>query len=383
MHRKARSTLLLAAALVVACLAALPSTAAAADKTKWLCKPGLKNNPCVSDLTATILHTDGTTTTEHRKNAKKPAVDCFFVYPTVSDQQTLNANRKIDPEIRAIADYQAARFSQVCHVWAPVYKQVTLKGITTPRSKETAAAGVKAYKSARAAWRDYISHHNHGRGFILIGHSQGSFVLRQLIRDEIDGKPALRRRMVSALLLGGNVLVPKGKRFGGDFKHVGACREPREVACVVAYSMFGETPPEDALFGRVAKGTKGGSKLHVLCTNPAALRGGTGTLQAYASSLPFPGTLGAGVRFFMGETPDVPTHWWRPPGRYTAKCSSDGGANFLKVDSLDGARAPTPTPDAAWGYHLGDVNLALGNLTTLAGKQARSYQDMLVAEKRP
>src|SRR3954453_12546249 len=288
LHRKARSTLLLAAALVVACLAALPSTAAAADKTKWLCKPGLKNNPCVSDLTTTILHTDGTTTTEHRKNAKKPAVDCFFVYPTVSDQKTLNANRKIDPEIRAIADYQAARFSQVCRVWAPVYKQVTLKGITTPRSKETVAAGVKAYKSARAAWRDYIAHHNHGRGFILIGHSQGTFVLGQLLRDEIDGKPALRRRMVSALLLGGNVLVPKGKRYGGDFKHVGACREPREVACVVAYSMFGDTPPDDAVFGRVAKGTKGGSKLRVLCTNPAALRGGTAPLQASPSPPPSP-----------------------------------------------------------------------------------------------
>jgi hypothetical protein len=240
---------------------------------------------------------------------------------------------------------------------------------------------VKAYRSARAAWRDYIRNHNHGRGFILIGHSQGSFVLRQLIAEEIDNKPALRHRMVSALLLGGNVLVPKGKRVGGDFQHVGACREPREVSCVVAYSMFGDTPPDNARFGRVAKGTKNRSKLKVMCTNPTALRGGTGTLQPYASSVPFPGTLGLGVRIFLGETPDVPTHWWSPPGRYTAKCSTAGGASFLKVDSLDGARAPTPTPDPTWGYHLGDVNLALGNLTTLAGQQARSYRDMLVAEK--
>src|SRR4051812_28500616 len=204
MRRMARPTVQLAAAIAAACLLALPSAAGAADKTKWLCKPGLKNNPCVGDLTTTVLHADGTTTTEHAKNAKKPAVDCFYVYPTVSDQQTLNADRKIDPEVRAVADYQAARFSQVCHVWAPVYTQVTLKGITTPPSKKTAAADVKAYKSALAAWRDYIAHHNHGRGFILIGHSQGSFVLRQLIKDEIDSKPAVRRRMVSALLLGGN-----------------------------------------------------------------------------------------------------------------------------------------------------------------------------------
>jgi hypothetical protein len=372
----------LLAASAAACLLVIPASAGAADKTKWLCKPGLKDNPCVTDLTATVLHSDGTTTTERRKNAKNPAVDCFYVYPTVSDQQTLNANRKIDPEIRSIADYQAARFSQACHVWAPVYKQVTLKGISTAPSKKTVAAGVKAYKSARAAWRDYIAHHNHGRGFILIGHSQGSFVLRQLIRDEIDKRPAVRRRMVSALLLGGNVLVRKGKTSGGDFKNVPACREPRQVGCVVAYSMFGDTPPKDALFGRVPAGAAGASKLSVLCTNPAALTGGKGTLQPYASSKPFPGTLGLGVRIFLGETPKVPTHWWRPPGRYSARCSTAGGASFLKVDSLDGARAPTPTPDPTWGYHLGDVNLAMGNLTTLAGKQARSYADMLVAEKR-
>jgi hypothetical protein len=378
MHRKAPFALLLAA-IAAACLVALPSAAAAAEKTKWLCKPGIKNNPCVSDLTATLLHTDGTSTTEKRKNAKKPAVDCFYVYPTVSDQQTINADRKIDPEIRAVADYQAARFSQVCHVWAPVYRQLTLKAIT---QKVPDSARAKTYKSARAAWRDYITHHNHGRGFILIGHSQGSFVLRQLIADEIDNKPAIRRRMVSALLLGGNVLVPKSKRFGGDFDHVGACREPREVSCVVGYSMFGETPPENSVFARVPKGTKNGAKLRVLCNNPAALRGGTGTLKPYASSLPFPGTLGVGVRIFLGDVPDVPTHWWSPPGRYTAKCATADGASFLKVDSLDGARAPTPTPDAGWGYHLGDVNLAMGNLTTLAGKQARSYRDMLVAEKR-
>ncbi|MEA2412991.1 MAG: hypothetical protein QOC77_3552 [Thermoleophilaceae bacterium] len=379
MYRKAPFALLLVA-LAAACLVAMPSVAGAADKTKWLCKPGLKNNPCVSDLTATVLHSDGTTTTEHHQNAKKPLVDCFYVYPTVSDQQTTNANLKIDPVERAVADYQAARFSQVCHVWAPMYRQLTLKAIG---KKVPAAARLKAYRSARAGWREYLAKHNHGRGFILIGHSQGSFVLRQLIAEEIDKKPAVRHRMVSALLLGGNVLVRKGKGIGGDFSNVPACREPRQVSCVVAYSMFGDTPPANALFGRVPKGTAGGSKLRVLCTNPAALAGGSGTLQAYASSLPFPGTLGLGIRIFLGETPDVPTHWWRPPGRYTASCSTAGGASFLKVDSLDGARAPTPTPDPTWGYHLGDINLALGNLTTLAATQARSYRDMLVAEKRP
>jgi hypothetical protein len=377
MPPKVRFTVLLAT-VAATCLLAIPATASAADKTTWLCRPGLTNNPCVTDLTTTVLNADGSSTTEAAANAKKPAIDCFYVYPTVSDQQTTNANLRIDPEVRAVADYQAARFSQVCHVWAPMYRQVTLKGIFG--GKLPAAASAKAYKSARAGWREYLAKHNHGRGFILIGHSQGSFVLRQLIKEEIDRKPAVRHRMVAAYLLGGNVAVRKGRDAGGDFRNVRACRQANQLECVVAYSMFGDTPPKDALFGRVSGA--GSSKLQVLCTNPAALAGGKGTLKPYASTLFFPGTEGLGVRIFIGETPSVPTHWFRPPGRYEAHCATAGGASFLKVDSLDGARAPTPTPTAGWGYHLGDVNLALGNLTTLARKQTVAYLNSLVAKRR-
>jgi hypothetical protein len=122
-------------------------------------------------------------------------------------------------------------------------------------------------------------------------------------------------------------------------------------------------------------------RLQVLCTNPAALkRGGTGTFQPYVSTKPFPGTIGLGVRIFMGQLPDVPTPWLRPHGTYRAHCATANGASFLKVATLDGARVLTPTPDATWGFHLGDVNLPLGNLTTLVRKQAESYARMLVAE---
>ena len=50
----------------------------------------------------------------------------------------------------------------------------------------------QAYADVREAWRTYLRKYNHGRGVVLIGHSQGSFVLRQLIAEEIDRKPAVR-----------------------------------------------------------------------------------------------------------------------------------------------------------------------------------------------
>jgi hypothetical protein len=373
----AKLTARLLAALVAVALLAVPAAASAKDKTKWLCQPGQKNDPCKVDLTTTRLNTDGSSTTEHARNAKNPRIDCFYVYPTVSDQQTINANLKIDPEIRSIAIYQAARFSQSCRVWAPVYHQLTLVGISD-RSKITPAARAKAYKSVLSAWREYLAKHNHGRGFVLLGHSQGSFILRQLIADEIDKKPKLRNRLVSAILPGGDVTVRKGRGIGGDFKHVHACTATNDLECVVAYSSFGETPPADSSFGRLTGNAA--KRFQVLCTNPAALGGGTGTMQTYVPTAPFPGTIGLGVRIFMGELPDVPSPWLRPPGHYDSRCASSGGTHYLKVTALDGARELTPTPDATWGFHLGDMNLPLGNLTTLVRKQAAAYRRSLVAE---
>lgn len=369
-------SLLIAAALAIVALAA-PVAASAKDKTTWLCKPGQKNDPCRVDLTTTHLKSDGSSTVEQHPNAKNPKVDCFYVYPTVSDQQTINANLRIDPEIRSIAIYQASPFSQTCRVWAPVYRQLTLVGIAD-RSKITPAARAKAYNSMLSAWHEYLGKHNHGRGFVLIGHSQGSFLLRKLIASEIDKRPALRRRFISAIIPGGDVTVRKGKGVGGDFKHVRACTATTDLECVVAYSSFGETPPADSSFGRL-KGAAA-KRFQVLCTNPAALGGGTGTMQTYVPTAPFPGTIGLGVRIFMGELPDVPSPWLRPPGHYDSRCASSGGTHYLRVTARDGARVLTPTPDATWGYHLGDVNLPLGNLTKLVKEQAAAYARMLVAE---
>ena len=40
-----------------------------------------------------------------------------------------------------------------------------------------------------------------------VSDAQGSFVLRQLIAKEIDGKAKVRKRLISAILLGGNVVI--------------------------------------------------------------------------------------------------------------------------------------------------------------------------------
>lgn len=354
MSRASRPLVLAAAVALLALAAAGPASA----KTTWLCSPSQKSDPCDYSLTTTVIKPDGSRSVEKTAAAHKPKVDCFYVYPTVSDQKTITATLAKDPEIKAIATYQASRFSQSCRMWAPMYHQVTLQGIADVNHVD-AGASARAYRSARAAFDDYLKHDNKGRGFVLIGHSQGSFVLKQLIADEIDKRPAVRRRMVSALLLGGNVTDKA-------YKHVKACAKAGQTGCVVAWSMFHDPPPADSVFGRT---TLAGQ--HVVCTSPARL-GSSSKLVAYQPTLPFPGTIGAALGIFApGQPTGVKTPWFAQPGRLTASCATTAdGASYLKVD---GTQLPTPVPNAGWGLHLGDMNLAMGNLTTIARKQIAAY----------
>jgi hypothetical protein len=157
-------------------------------------------------MTMTVIGPDGTQTVQQSAPAANPKIDCFYVYPTVSQQATPNANLTIDPAERSVAIAQASRYSQVCRVFAPMYRQITIAGLNSTNT----TPGKIAFQDVLSAWKDYLARYNDGRGVVLIGHSQGSFHLRQLISKYIDANSSVRGRIVSAILLGGNVVVPSG-----------------------------------------------------------------------------------------------------------------------------------------------------------------------------
>jgi hypothetical protein len=367
MHRSLSRVLTGAVAVAAMAFAAAP---AAGAKTVWLCKPGQRPNPCTPGLSTTVYSPKlAPLRVVHPRAVKNPAIDCFYVYPTVSDQKTIVANRHIDPVERSIALYQAARYSQYCKVYAPMYRQLTLQGISTS-AHPTAAQTAVGLSDVRAAFSSYLRKFNHGRGFVLIGHSQGSFVLRRLIALDVDKKPAVRRKLLSAILLGGNVLVKKGRRIGGDFKHIPGCAAPRQLGCVIAFSTFDQPAPPNSLFGRTT--VKGDQ---VLCTNPAALAGGSGVVDPIFPSRPFaPGsTISLGIKLLNLQQPTPSTVWSEEPGSYSARCSTAGGASVLELTALHGAQVATPSPDPTWGLHLLDANIALGNLVGLVKTEADAW----------
>jgi hypothetical protein len=338
--------------------------------TVWLCRPGLAANPCISNLTTTVVGPDGASHVQRTPLPKNPPIDCFYVYPTVSGQSTVNANLDIDPQERAVATVQASRFSADCRVYAPMYPQLTLSALS---GGATPASLIVAYDGVLAAWKDYLAHYNKGRGVVFIGHSQGASMLIRLLKSQVDPIRSVRKRMVSALLMGGNVTVPIAKSVGGDFEHIPACRSGAQTGCVVAYSSFLDPPPANSLFGRVGAGVSlltgdgPNPKLQVLCVNPASLSGGTGTLQPYAPRGTTLGSLGS----------ESITPWVEPLDQYSAHCQYTGGISWLQVNVIphpgDTRPTVTQTLGPTWGLHLDDVNLSLGNLVSLVKSQAKAY----------
>jgi Protein of unknown function (DUF3089) len=355
---------------------------ASAKGTVWLCKPGTHPDPCTPGLSTTVYNAPLTKalSVQHPKAVKNPAIDCFYVYPTVSDEKTGNSDLAIQDTETSIATYQASRYSQYCRVFAPMYRQVTLAGAGLPgtsgsTSKANPALGVS---DVTQALKTYLTKYNHGRGFVLIGHSQGSGVLESVISKVIDPKPAVRKLMLSAILMGGNVLVKGNSGIGGDFKHIPACRSNTQLGCVIAFSTFDQTPPSDSLFGRVgslAVGPKPAKGDEVLCTNPANLAGGTGILNPIQPSAPFaPGsTIALGLSVLKWNVPSPTTVYWSSPGAFTAKCEDANGAHVLMITARNGAQTPTAAPTPEWGLHLLDAQLSLGNLLGIVKSEAGAF----------
>lgn len=352
----------------------------------WLCKPG-RQDACAADLTTTIVTADGKLSEEKFQANPNAPIDCFYVYPTVSLDATGNSDMNPGPEEQRVVQAQFARFGSQCRPYAPLYRQVTLTALRALLTgKQMTVDRALVYNDVLDAWKYYLEHDNKGRGVVLIGHSQGSNVLIELIKQEIDGKP-IQDRIVSALLLGMNVAVPKGKDVGGAFQKMPLCHSAHQTGCVISYVTFRENapPPANTLFGRVP-----GEGMVAACTNPAALAGGSGELHAYLLARGNVSTA-SDAKTWVTPAQPIKTPFVSVPGLLSATCVANEKGSYLalkvngnpadpRTDDIDGDIVTNGQVQANWGLHLIDVQAALGNLVEIVGQQSKAY---LAKQQKP
>jgi hypothetical protein len=285
-----------------------------AKDENWLCRPG-RADACAADQTATVIQADGDQPRDLQGRPAAP-IDCFYVYPTVSSDPGGNSDMTPDLPEKAVADQQFARFGQVCKLYAPSYRQVTIAALRKVMMGQASTGdGELAYADVLAAWKDYLARDNHGRGVVLVGHSQGSRILLRLIKEEIDGKP-VQKQIVSALILGMNTPVDPAKDAYGSLP---LCRKAGQTGCVISYVSFrADSPPPTSskFFGKVAE-----PGMKAACVNPAALAGGSAEVRSYFSDRTIMGTAMRPATVWAKDV-TVTTPYVELPGLVSANASA-------------------------------------------------------------
>jgi len=358
------------------------------DPALWLCRPGINPDECYSDLDATEILKDGTTKLDEHVRVKDPEYDCFYVYPTVdltgdgNMTDLSNIDLTLDPLLS-----QGARFTRLCRVYAPLYRQVSLSIGAAPAdgggadggSVGVTGDGMLAYGDVKAAFQYYMDHWNGGRKFVLMGHSQGTAMLTELVSEEFDGtdaaSKALRAQLISALLIGGGISVPQGKDVGGTFKNLPLCTKPSQVGCVIAYNSFAKDapPPANTLFGKAQAGMQNA------CTNPATLAGNTGNyLGGYTPYVFFDPV-------FKPDTPPLqppaePTPFVMLRDVFKGQCVNQNGLSYLEISVNQSADDTRPvyayrnsgSEALGFGMHVIDYAIEMEDLLKAVDLQAKA-----------
>jgi len=127
--------------------------------------------------------------------------------------------------------------------------------------------------------------------------------------------------------------------------------------------------------------------MQAACVNPAAPAGGSAPLHAYlASGKGGATTLAPKPRAWVTPAPADPidTMFVSVPGLLSGECINDANGSYFAVtvhgdpadprtDDIAGDVISNGVKSPAWGLHLIDANVVMGDLVALVGTQRKAY----------
>lgn len=231
-------------------------------------------------------------------SAKAPKVDVFYIHPTTDlsterwNQDVADAKENHWADVSVVAR-QASVFSGCCRVFAPRYRQATHLALSHYAGDGQKALAL-AYSDVERAFDYYIAHENHGRPFILAGHSQGGLHLARLLERRIDGTP-LQKQLVAAYGVG--YYLSEGE-FPARFKSIPICETPAQTGCFVQWNSV--LPAADLtkvgkpMEQRYVDKYGDGPKKQMVCINPLTFDASKPAASAAMSKGVAPGDPGEG-----------------------------------------------------------------------------------------
>ncbi|HEX4847134.1 MAG TPA: DUF3089 domain-containing protein [Novosphingobium sp.] len=272
-----------------------------ADPAMWLARPGMAGpNPVA-------WKPDGFAGNDPRVDAA-----VFFVHPTSYLKKTHWNAPLDDADANRIATIvtrgNASVFNASGEIWAPRYRQATFGAFVSDEPAARQALDL-AYQDVAEAFDAFVAAQPAGRPIVLAGHSQGSFLLKRLIRERVAGTP-LAPRIAAAYVVGWLVDTDTELAAMG----LPACAKADQAGCVVSFLSFtdqAETAMMRDAYRRFAGRSEGAAdEARYLCSNP--LTGGIGGTAAAAAN---PGGIVPDATFSAAKL---------APGLAGAACAADG-----------------------------------------------------------
>ena len=283
------------------------------------------------------------------------AAAVFFIHPTsYLAKEHWNAPLA-DAESRERAELfvkgMASPFGDSPDLWAPRYRQAAFGAFLTDEPAADQALDA-AYGDVLQAFDYFIASIDKDKPIVLVGHSQGAFHLRRLLRDRVAGKP-LSARIAAAYVIGWPVSLIHDLPATG----LPACTTPKQSGCLVSWLSFAE-PADNRMVLKGYERHKGldeqplaGSQF--LCSNPL-----TGKPDNEAPASANLGTLVPNKDNTSGSL---------VPAMVPARCGTDG---FLYI-------GPPPEMGAMVlpgnNYHLYDIPLFWANLRADAAQRVAAW----------
>lgn len=340
----------------------------------WLCHPGRTDDACDIDLDYTVVSADGMTEQRAYTPASDPAIDCFYIYPTVSMDETPNSDLTPGDEEMRVIESQFAHFGSACRLYAPMYRQMTIPELRRRMmGGEVRADEDMRWADVSGAWQTYVETQNDGRGVVIIGHSQGAHMVEELVNREIEGSE-IEGRVLGVMPIGWTAYPDASSGGIGPFE---PCETLGQTGCSVSYVSFRATsaPPARSWFGQTNDVGQ-----RALCVNPAAITGSGGALDARLSARNW---VTGEPADFMDEG-SIETPFASVPGLLTGACvetdehtylevTVNGDPNDPRADDIDGDVKIAGQVLSDWGLHLVDMNVAMGDLVTIVGAQADTW----------
>ena len=161
--------------------------------------------------------------------------DVFYIHPSTFFVNT-NWNQPMD--FKAINDLtyyvifanQASAFLDVANVYAPLYRQANFYAFLDLKADGKKALDL-AYQDVKAAFDYYFENFNHGRPFILAGHSQGSYLGKELLKY-INKNESMRAQFVTAYFIG----WPITDDYLSELGNIGMCQDSTEIGCINSWN---------------------------------------------------------------------------------------------------------------------------------------------------